>query len=117
MIKESHMTDHHVDSVAHMFTDPEGRPEGGTTQAPGLLIAWQRGPLRDSASGTENPRNGAFVMDVIEAAATRLHFYQRSPFACEENEVALVHLDAALAALQARIDRRTAEGVQGTWQK
>jgi hypothetical protein len=99
------------------FHTPEGNPEGGITQGPGFVISWQRGPLRDSASGAEHPRNGAFVMDLIEAVADRISCYQHSPFACEENDIALLHLDAALAALQSRIDRRTAEGVQGTWQK
>lgn len=104
-----------TEGMAHMFVDDQGRPEGGTTQAPGLLIAWQRGPLRDSASGQEHPRNGAFVMDVIAAAIQRIEFYQHSQFNCEENAQALDHLRSANQALQARIDRRTAEGVQGTW--
>ena len=104
-----------TEGMAHMFVDDQGRPEGGTTQAPGLLIAWQRGPLKDSASGQENPRNGAFVMDVIAAAIQRIEFYQQSPFQCDENASALEYLYAANAALQRRIDRRTAEGVQGTW--
>jgi hypothetical protein len=101
--------------MAHLFVDSKGRPEGGTTQGPGFLISWQRGPLKDSASGKENPRNGAFVMDLIAAVIQRIEFYQRSEFACDENEQALQHLDLARAALQSRIDRRTAEGTQGTY--
>jgi hypothetical protein len=103
--------------ITHNFNTPEGYPEGGTSQGPGFLISWQRGPLKDSASGMEFPRNGAFVTDLIEAVTDRLHFYQLSQFACEENDAAISHLEMALAALQQRIDRRTLEGVQGTWQK
>jgi len=100
--------------MTHMFVDDKGRPEGGTTQGPGLLVSWQRGPLKDSASGEENPRNGAFVMDLIMATIQRIEFYQRSEFACDENAEALLHLNQAYDVLQSRIDRRTAEGTQGT---
>lgn len=100
--------------MSHYFIDSKGRPEGGVTQAPGLLIAWQSGPMKDSASGEEFPRNGAFVMDVILAAIQRIAFYQQSEFECEENEEALIHLHEAVNALQRRIDRRTAAGIQGT---
>lgn len=100
--------------VAHNYSDAMGRPEGGTSQGPGYLISWQRGPLKDSASGEEHPRNGAFVMDLIMATIQRIEFYQQSEFACDENAAALEYLYAAHAALQRRMDRRTAAGTQGT---
>jgi hypothetical protein len=106
-----------TDVTSHHFRTPEGFPEGGITQGPGFVISWQRGPLKDSTSGQEHPRNGAFVMDLIEAVIDRIEHYQDSQFACTENEEALTHLLRAHAVLQERIDRRTSEGVQGTWNK
>jgi hypothetical protein len=105
------------DITSHHFRTSEGFPEGGITQGPGFVISWQRGPLKDSASGQEHPRNGAFVMDLIDAVIDRIEEYQRSQFSCEENEEALGFLESANTALQSRIDRRTLAGVQGTWQK
>lgn len=93
-------------------TDAEGNPTGGQTIGTGIRINWQDGPLGRGAD-RKDP-NGAFVEGVIAAAIGRLHFYQSSKFACEENRDALYHLDQALAALNARTERRDVAGVEGT---
>lgn len=58
--------------------------------------------------------NGCRAEDVIELAASRLEDYQVGPLACEENAIALRHLNAAVAALKERIRRRREQGVLNT---
>lgn len=97
------------------WTDDQNRPTGGVTSGRGFAISWQNGPL-----GRDNDRkepNGAFVEDIIEAAAERIEMYQASPFKGDENARALHHLRAALTALNERTERREKEGKEGTWQK
>lgn len=118
----------HVE-LAHPFSlgvrnsvDHHGNPAGGTVKGTGLSVRWQDGPLRvpiqpavgDSRLGSVPSRNGAFVEDVIDAAITRLRFYQSSKFACEENEIALDLLMAARGQLDERTKARLARGVEGT---
>jgi len=94
--------------------DAQRNPAGGVTQGVGFTISWQNGPLGKPGSPERRPPNGAFVEDVIKAAADRLNFYQAGRFGCAENEEALMHLDAALGALRKRTERRTTAGVEGT---
>ncbi len=101
--------------ISNHFADEGGRPTGGTTFGPGFAIGWQNGPLGREPS--RSPQNGAFVEDVIAATISRIEFYQKSPFECEENALALVHLDKALAALKSRTAKREARQVEGTWSK
>lgn len=95
------------------FTDAANdAPEGGQTFGPGFTIAWQRGPLGRGVD--RQPQNGAFVEDVIGAAADRIEYYQGSRFACDDNAEALQHLRLALAALNRRTAAREARQVEGT---
>lgn len=91
--------------------EKDGMPAGGFVRSTGMEIDWQDGPL------TENPRNGAFVEEVIEAAIVRIEYYQDSKFHCLENAVALGHLYAALEALHERTRERTDRGVEGSHKK
>lgn len=89
-----------------------GNPAGGVTSGRGFTISWQNGPL-----GRGNARrepNGAFVEDIIDAAADRIRFYQNGKFACSDNAEALQHLEAAIEALQRRTRDREARNVEGT---
>lgn len=98
--------------TSHHATDAAGRPAGGQSFGVGFAIAWQNGPL---GRGPERrPPNGAFVEDIIAAAADRLRWYQASGFACDENAEAIDHLHRALAALERRTAAREARGVEGT---
>jgi hypothetical protein len=95
--------------------DAKGNPAGGYSNAVGIRINWQDGPL---GRGTDRAEpNGAFVEGVIQAAIGRLQFYQTasgSRFACRENAIALTHLETALLWLQARTADREAREVEGT---
>ena len=109
------------------WIDVNGNPEGGTTFGTGFAIGWQHGPLGQHTAQcspalngpcapgcTRKEPNGAFVEDVIDAAADRIRYYQTSRFACERNAKALAHLDAALAELLSRTADREARAVEGT---
>lgn len=98
--------------TSSQFKDGGGRPEGGHTFGVGFAIAWQRGPLGRGEGRI--PPNGAFVEDIIAAAADRIAFYQDSEFACQENADALEHLNKALAILDERTKAREAQRVEGT---
>lgn len=94
------------------WSDADGNPAGGATFGTGFAISWQNGPLGRGEERREP--NGAFVEDIIAAAADRIRFYQASKFASDLNEQALFHLEDALAALQARTADREARDVEGT---
>lgn len=97
-------------------TDEFGNPAGGHSEALGIHIDWQDGPLKNP-DGTAREPSGAFVEGVIQAAIGRLEFYQQGRFACPENKLALDHLNEALKALNARTQDRIARGVEGTLER
>lgn len=107
MIKRGFFSEH--------WNDEQGRPAGGVSSGRGFAIWWQNGPL-GSRDQRREP-NGAFVEDVMEACIGRLEFFQRSPFACDENADAIANLKDALVRLEARTQRRIAAGVEGTHAK
>lgn len=89
---------------------PETPPGGRDPLQPAFAIRWQDGPA-DREAG-EKP-NGAVVEDLIDICKRRLEFYQDSPFACHENEVAIGKLEDALETLLSRRKDRVERGVQG----
>lgn len=97
---------------SHNFSDANGNPSGGHVYSTGLCIAWQNGPL--GARDNRQPANGCFVETVVAACISRLEYYQRSTFACEENAEAIKSLESALYALDKRSVARTLRGVEGT---
>ena len=102
--------------ITNNFEVEDGVPSGGMSSGKGILIAWQRGALRELGNGHKVP-NGAFVEGVIQAAIDRLEFFQDAAggkFACVENATAIMLLNTALQSLDARTARRTSEGVEGT---
>lgn len=96
----------------HWTDEATQAPEGGQTFGPGFTIAWQRGPLGRGEGRLE--QNGAFVEDVIAAAADRIECYQASKFKSDYNADALTHLYAALQSLKARTADREKRNVEGT---
>ncbi len=92
-------------------SDAEGNPNGGETNATGITIHWQRGPLGQGPN-RKDP-NGAFVEGVILAAIDRLNFYQASKFKCRENSLAITKLEEALHWLDHRTADRMARSVEG----
>ena len=92
--------------------DENGRPAGGSVRGTGLSIDWQNGPLGRGEDRVEP--NGAFVETVIAAAIQRIEWYQTLPFQCRENALAITKLEEALHWLNARTNRREAQGTEGT---
>ena len=93
--------------------DANGNPAGGETTGVGLSISWQNGPLKNP-DGTSNPRNGAFVEDVILAAIGRLEYYNSTKFRCRENSLAITKLEEALHWMDHRTADRGRRGVEGS---
>lgn len=89
-----------------------GIPAGGSVRGTGIAIDWQDGALGRDEARVEP--NGAFVEGVIQAAASRLEFYQASKFYCVENATALACLYSALDSLKRRTQKREARAVEGT---
>lgn len=100
------------------FTEADGTtPAGGISTGVGYTIAWQTGPCLIEDDGSQPTRNGAFLIEVLEACEKRLQFYQASPFACAENAVALVNLNESIRCLKTRLSRRKDAGTLGTHEK
>lgn len=98
--------------LSEQWSDVNGNPAGGVTSGRGFTISWQNGPLGRGAERREP--NGAFVEDVIAAAADRIRFYQSCKFACGDNAEALEHLEIAIKALKRRTQDRERREVEGT---
>ena len=103
------------------YVDENGNPAGGSYYGRGINIDWQDGPLGTTVLDSEGlphrlpeSPNGAFVEGVINAAIHRLNFYQRSKFACADNEAAIKYLAEAKECLNRRTGEREARGVEGT---
>lgn len=87
----------------------ERKPDGGVSYGIGFTIAWQRGAIVD------NGRNGAYLIEVLEACEDELR-HKNKTFPCQENEEAIAHLVNCLTSLRARIRRREDAGIWGTHQ-
>lgn len=96
--------------INRQWTRSDGSHDGGVSTGIGFTIAWQRGSL------VQEGRNGAFLIEVLEACRNQLRYYQNGSFACEENQAALEALSTALDALNGRRDRRMRTGKLGTHQ-
>jgi hypothetical protein len=84
-------------------------PEG--EKMPGAIYAeinFQKGPVKEAGV------NGIHNEDLIAIVIDRLEYFQRGPFACRENEMALTRLRNALSALNSRTQERRGRGVEGT---
>jgi hypothetical protein len=71
-------------------------------------VNFQKGAIHEAGV------NGVMNEDLIAMIITRLESFQNSEYKCEENATAILHLEAALAALRERTDKRVARGVEGT---
>jgi hypothetical protein len=79
--------------------------------APLCEIHFQEGPIK------ERGVNGVANEDLINMVICRLEGFQKSEFACKENEQAINKLSEALMWLRKRTNDREARGVEGTHQK
>lgn len=87
----------------------DGLHDGGVSTGIGFTISWQRGPVHE-----EGDRNGAFLIEVLEACENQLKVYQDGKFVCEENADALEYLNKSIGRLKDRLNRRKEEGTLGS---
>ena len=71
-------------------------------------IHFQEGPIKEAGV------NGVHNEDLIAMVICRLDYFQNSPFECDYNAEAIMHLEAALMALRKRTLEREARNVEGT---
>lgn len=83
-------------------------PESGN--ATGVTLDFQLGPLGEHPNGLTHEAILAVVID-------RLEMFQKGPYACRENEIALDNIKDGLTWLQERTLNRAARGVEGTMKK
>lgn len=77
-----------------------------------VTIQFQNGPRKDP-----NSIHGILDVDLLEIVRDRLKSFQAGPFACDYNAEALEHVEAALKAMNRRVEDRIARNVLGTNQK
>lgn len=73
-----------------------------------MVVLLQNGPIGEVGV------NGVTHEVLLAIIKHRLEAFQRGPYACDDNAVALTAVDNAIAALQARTIARIARGVEGT---
>ena len=76
--------------------------------AESLDILFQNGPIAEAGV------NGITQEVLLAIVIDRLRCFQAGPYACEDNQRALVHTELALLALKERTKARMARGVEGT---
>ena len=96
---------HHYMVVKHGET-PVAAKQCGTVLAD---ITYQKGPRRESSS-----ISGILDGDLLEIVRDRLKSFQAGEFANEYNAEALEHVEAALEALNRRVEDRIKRNVLGT---
>jgi hypothetical protein len=74
-------------------------------------LRFQNGPIK------EHGVNGVTHEALLAILIDRLRGFQRGPFACDENAVALINLENALSMLQSRTKQRIIRNVEGTHQQ
>jgi hypothetical protein len=84
------------------FTARYGQPADHAT------VLFQNGPIPEV--GTNGVTHEALLAIVID----RLQAFQKGPFACRENALALTKLEEAMHWLKHRTEQRLARGVEGT---
>lgn len=73
-----------------------------------FIFEFQNGPVAEVGT------NGITHEVLLAVLIDRLEGFQRGPFACEENELALTDLRNAMHHLHSRTSARVARGVEGT---
>lgn len=80
----------------------------GGESCSGPVLNFQNGPIAEV--GTNGVTHEALLAIVID----RLQAFQKGPFACRENALALTNLEQAVHWLNHRTQFRMARGVEGT---
>lgn len=74
----------------------------------GVYILFQNGPIKEADV------NGVTEQSLLAIVIDRLQSFQKGPFACRENALAVTKLEEAMHWLGARTRDRIARGVEGT---
>lgn len=90
---------------------PQMWPDGSVSLGHATFIGFQNGPIKEA--GVNGITQEALLTIVID----RLRSFQKGPFSCRENAIALTHCEEALMWLQRRTVERIKRGVEGTNQK
>lgn len=91
----------------YLISWPIHQVPGQTVQT----IKFQNGPI------AENGVNGLTQEVLLAIVQHRLECFQKGPYACRENAIALTHVQDAMHWLQHRTRARMARGVEGTMAK
>lgn len=75
-------------------------------------VNFQKGPRMEP-----NSRHGVLDTDLLEIVRDRLTFFQAGPYSCQENEMALRHVEEALLWMNKRVEDRADRNVLGTYEK
>jgi hypothetical protein len=72
------------------------------------FVDFQNGPVKEAGV------NGCHNEDLLAIVIDRLEHFQKGPFGCRENALALTKLEEAMHWLNHRTAKRVARGVEGT---
>lgn len=72
------------------------------------FVHFQNGPVKEAGI------NGCYQEDLLVIVQDRLEHFQRGPFSCWENAIALTKVEEALFWLRKRTTDRKRRGVEGT---
>lgn len=97
-----------MEPINENWTNADNTHAGGVSTGIGYTISWQRGPLNEVG------RNGAFLIEVLQSCLNQVEYFQKTFLPGEENEAAIDHLNAAIAALESRRNKRKQAGTLGT---
>jgi hypothetical protein len=75
---------------------------------PPLKIGFQNGPNKEAGV------NGISHEVLLAIVADRLRGFQKGPYSCRDNALALQHVEGAMLWLGKRTREREARGVEGT---
>lgn len=76
-----------------------------------VLVNFQNGPIKEAGV------NGITGEALLAIEIDRLRSFQKGPYSCRENAIALTHCEEALMWLQRRTVERIKRGVEGTHAK
>jgi len=86
----------------------DGSPAIVNDEAGYIHIKFQCGPIK------EHKVNGTSIENVLELLANRLRGFQKGPFRCRTNAVAITKIEEAMMWLEERTKTRISQGVEGT---
>lgn len=75
-----------------------------------INILFQNGPIKEDGNGI----NGVTIEAILAILIDRLKGFQSGPYACYENDMALISIKQSLDWLKKRTVKRVNRGVEGT---